>query len=220
MTINLLFLVTLGIIVGCTMVSFHKGLIKSILSFGTCIITLVLSQWLNPYVTDFVMEQTPLYDTVKERCMEIYTPQEQEGMKHGETDEEIIMSYPIAESLKKQIIENNTDTMYEILNVDAIEEYIAAYIAKSVISAAAYVLTFLLVFVLLRIIVVALDLVTHLPVLKEVNKTAGGVLGFFEGLLLVWVLLFAIGIFRTTSWGMTLQEQINENIFLLWVSQI
>lgn len=220
MTINILFLVAVGILIGCTLVSFRKGLIKSILSFGTCIITLMLAQWLNPYVTDFIMEQTPLYDTVKEQCMQIYTPQKQEGIKLTGTDEEIIQSYPIAESLKKQMIENNNDVMYEILNVNAIEEYIAGYIAKSVISAAAYVLTFVLVFILLRIAVVALDLITHLPVLKEVNKTAGGVLGFLEGMLLVWVMLFAIGMFRTTAWGMALQEQINENMFLLWISQI
>ena len=214
MTINVLFIVAVGIIIGCTVISFQKGLIKSILSFGVCIVALALAQWLNPYVTDFIMEQTPLYGTVKEQCMQIYTPQNQEGIKTTGTDEEIIQSYPIAERLKKQMIENNNDIMYEILNVNAIEEYIAGYIAKSVISAAAYVLTSVLVFILLRIAIVALDVITHLPVLKEMNKTAGAVFGFLQGMLLVWLMLLTIGIFRTTSWGMVLQGQINENIFL------
>ncbi len=220
MTINVLFIVAVGIIIGCTVISFQKGLIKSILSFGVCIVALALAQWLNPYVTDFIMEQTPLYGTVKEQCMQIYTPQNQEGIKTTGTDEEIIQSYPIAERLKKQMIENNNDIMYEILNVNAIEEYIAGYIAKSVISAAAYVLTSVLVFILLRIAIVALDVITHLPVLKEMNKTAGAVFGFLQGMLLVWLMLLTIGIFRTTSWGMVLQGQINENIFLLWLSQV
>ena len=220
MTINVLFIVAVGIIIGCTVISFQKGLIKSILSFGVCIVALALAQWLNPYVTDFIMEQTPLYGTVKEQCMQIYTPQNQEGIKTTGTDEEIIQSYPIAERLKKQMIENNNDIMYEILNVNAIEEYIAGYIAKSVISAAAYVLTSVLEFILLRIAIVALDVITHLPVLKEMNKTAGAVFGFLQGMLLVWLMLLTIGIFRTTSWGMVLQGQINENIFLLWLSQV
>lgn len=215
---NWLFIVVIVILAGFTVYSYQRGFVKSALSMTLFLITILLVNLINPYVTEFIMEQTPAYENLKDSCMEIYAPKNQEEIKTEGSDEEIINSYPIANVLKKQMIEDNNAAQYQLLNVSAIEEYIAAYIAKTIISSASYILTFILVSILLRVVMAALDILTHLPVLKEINKTIGGVLGLVEGLIIVWLVFIAADIFGTTEFGISVQQQISSNTLLQFLS--
>ncbi|MDE6314153.1 MAG: CvpA family protein [Lachnospiraceae bacterium] len=215
---NWLIIMVICIIAGLTIYSYHRGFVKSALSMTLFLITILLVNLVNPYVTEFIMEQTPLYENIKESCMELYTPKNQQEIQTTGSDEEIINSYPIANILKKKIIKDNNAAQYQLLNVSAIEEYIAAYIAKTIISSAAYIITFILVSILLRVFMVGLDILTHLPVLKEINKAVGAVLGFAEGLIIVWLVFVAADIFGTTEFGISVQQQISSNALLQFLS--
>lgn len=182
------------------------------------LITILLVNLLNPYVTEFIMEQTSVYDTVKDSCMEIYSPDNQKEIQTQGSDDEIINSYPVANILKKKMIEDNNAAQYQLLDVSKIQEYIAAYIAKTIISSASYVLTFILVYVLLRVLMIALDILTHLPGIKEINKTVGAVLGLIQGLMIVWLVFVAADIFGTTQFGISVQQQISDNVWLQFLS--
>ena len=182
------------------------------------LITILLVNLLNPYVTEFIMEQTSVYDTVKESCMEIYSPENQKEIQTQGSDDEIINSYPVANILKKKMIEDNNAAQYQLLDVSKIQEYIAAYIAKTIISSASYVLTFILVYVLLRVLMVALDILTRLPGIKEINKTVGAVLGLIQGLIIVWLVFVAADIFGTTQFGISVQQQISDSGLLQFLS--
>lgn len=215
---NWLIIMVICIIAGLTIYSYHRGFVKSALSMTLFLITILLVNLVNPYVTEFIMEQTPLYENIKESCMELYTPKNQQEIQTTGSDEEIINSYPIANILKKKIIKDNNVAQYQLLNVSAIEEYIAAYIAKTIISSAAYIITFILVSILLRVFMVGLDILTHLLVLKEINKAVGAVLGFAEGLIIVWLVFVAADIFGTTEFGISVQQQISSNALLQFLS--
>ena len=164
------------------------------------------------------MEETPVYGNIKETCMEIYSPENQEEITTSGSDEDIINSYPIAGILKEQIIKDNNSEMYQLLDVQAIEEYIAAYIAKTIISAASFVISFIIVSIALRMLMTTLDILTKLPGIREINKTVGALLGFVQGLVVVWILFIAAEIFNTTAFGISVQTQINGNIILKFIS--
>ena len=129
MTIDWLLIVVLLILVIFTMHSYRRGFVKSALSMTLFLITIFLANIVNPHVTEFIMENTTMYENIKEQCMEIYTPEKQQSISMAGSDEDIINSYPIAEILKEKIIKDNNPEIYEMLDVDKIEEYIAAYIA-------------------------------------------------------------------------------------------
>ncbi|WP_312471074.1 CvpA family protein [Neobacillus sp.] len=57
-------------------------------------------------------------------------------------------------------------------------------------SAIAFVIIFFAVKVILQIIGSMLDFIAHLPVLRQLNVWAGGLLGFFEVYLLIFILLY------------------------------
>ena len=218
MAIDWLLIVVIAILVIFTMHSYRRGFIKSALSMTLFVITIFLANIVNPYVTEYIMEKTPVYENIKEKCMEIYTPEKQESISVAGSDEEIINSYPIAEILKEKIIKDNNPEIYNMLDVERIEEYIAAYIAKTIISSASYVITFILVSIFLRMVTVALDIITKLPVLKEINQMVGAVLGLAQGLIVVWVLFVAAEMLATTSFGISVQQQISGNVILKFIS--
>ncbi|MGG3572801.1 CvpA family protein [Bacillus gobiensis] len=61
---------------------------------------------------------------------------------------------------------------------------------SSYYNAISFVIIFILAVIALRIIASMLDFVAMLPVLKQVNKLLGGVLGFLEVYLFLFVFLF------------------------------
>lgn len=56
--------------------------------------------------------------------------------------------------------------------------------------AMAFVIIFFAVKILLQIIASMLDFIAHLPVLKQLNVWAGGILGFLEVYLIIFILLY------------------------------
>lgn len=218
MMIDWLLILVIAILVTLTYYSYRRGFVKSALSMTMFIITIILVNFINPFVTEFIMEQTPIYENIKNSCMEIYTPENHVEIASTGTDEEIINSYPIAEILKEKMIEDNNPENYQLFDVTAIQEYVAAYIAKTIISSASYIISFIIVSIALRMLMTTLDILTRLPVLKEINQTVGAVLGFGEGLLIVWLLFVAAEIFSTTTFGISVQTQINGNPILKFIS--
>lgn len=218
MTIDWLLILVIAILVIFTYYSYHRGFVKSALSMVLYIVAIILVNFINPYVTEYIMEETPVYGNIKETCMEIYSPENQEEITTSGSDEDIINSYPIAGILKEQIIKDNNSEMYQLLDVQAIEEYIAAYIAKTIISAASFVISFIIVSIALRMLMTTLDILTKLPGIREINKTVGALLGFVQGLVVVWILFIAAEIFNTTAFGISVQTQINGNIILKFIS--
>lgn len=65
---------------------------------------------------------------------------------------------------------------------------------------AAFVVALLVTAIALGIVARVLKVIDHIPVVKEVNKAGGALLGLVFGMLLVWVALFVIGTFQEAEW--------------------
>ena len=65
MTIDWLLILVIAILVTLTYYSYRRGFVKSALSMTMFIITIILVNLINPFVTEFIMEQTPIYENIK-----------------------------------------------------------------------------------------------------------------------------------------------------------
>ena len=63
-------IVILAIPVAYIFSGLQKGMVRTAFSFLSIILTLVLSFALNPQITKFVQENTPIYDMIQENCQE------------------------------------------------------------------------------------------------------------------------------------------------------
>ena len=102
---------------------------------------------------------------------------------------------------KDLLSENNNDTIYQKLQVETFAQYVAAYLSKLIVNIIAFLATFIFATIIIRAIVLALNVVSELPVIGLVNRLAGGVLGAVGALLIVWTLFIIVTLCYTTSIG-------------------
>ena len=103
------------------------------------------------------------------------------------------------------------------LGVDQFAEYVSMYLADMLINAIASILLFIAVFVLIHMVVRWLDLIARLPILYGLNHIAGALLGFAQGLVLLWVAGFVLSLFSATPVGKMLEEQVYASTWLTFL---
>src|SRR4051812_43301567 len=80
--------------------------------------------------------------------------------------------------------------------------------------AIAFVIIFIAVKVLLQIIGSMLDFIAHLPILKQLNVWAGGVLGFAEVYLIIFILLYIAALVPMEVLQKPLDDSIMANLIV------
>lgn len=210
---NWLFWVVVVIMAYHVITGFFRGFLKKSVSALSIILTLVLVTWLTPQITSFIREYTSIHTSLQETCSEIF--QNEEYDENVKTDQVLMIeSLMLPENIKEMLEENNNREVYELLNVNDFSDYIGACIADIIISAMAYLLTFIIVWTVLRAIMLALDLVAKLPVLRGVNRLAGGLLGFAEAVIIIWVGFLLAAVLCSAELGQQFLALIEENALL------
>lgn len=115
----------------------------------------------------------------------------------------------------KNLLEtNNNSEIYKSLGVNSFVQYIGKYLSALIINIVAFLLTFILVTIILRAIIFALDIIANLPVLGFVNRFAGGIIGMFGALIIIWIVFIVITLLYTTDFGRETYALIQGDTFL------
>ena len=114
-------------------------------------------------------------------------------------------------------IEGSDMELLEALRVLGMENAVSGYLADEILRWAAFLIALLLAGVLIRGIVFSLGIVSHLPILHGLNKTAGLLLGFAEGVVLVWIFFVVITVCASTSVGGQLLKMTAQSSILSWL---
>ena len=114
-------------------------------------------------------------------------------------------------------IEGSDMELLDALRVLGMENAVSGYLADEILRWAAFLIALLLAGVLIRGIVFSLGIVSHLPILHGRNKTAGLLLGFAEGVVLVWIFFVVITVCASTSVGGQLLKMTAQSSILSWL---
>ena len=209
-------IVVLALIIFACASGFRRGFVKEIVSAFFMIISFLFVWAINPYVNTFVREYTPVYNIVQSNCQELVM--EQTGSQKALDKEEqtqIMEKMELPDILKTSLMENNTAETYRYLAVSTFAEYIADSLAVMIVIISAIVI---------RLLSYILNVLTNLPVIKGVNKIAGGVVGGAKCIIFIWIGLLILTLLCDTTigkQGMALVEQdtilnflYNQNIFV------
>lgn len=197
-----------------TIVGMYRGIIKMIFSVVSLVGTLIAVFMLLPFVTGAIKENTTIYDGIQTVVEEKLITDEMFELK---SDDEIIDSLNFPEVIKQLLRENNTVTKYAQLGVSSIKEYMINYISDLIFNVIAFVVCFLIVFILLRIIFGFISVLAKLPVLKQINKTAGAIAGFLIGLVAVWIVFAVLTVFGSSALSKDVFAAVNDNAFLTFI---
>lgn len=188
--IDLLFLIILVISI---LDSIRRGFLKSVLSLACVILAFIVASVLNEPVAQWCYDSF-LSDSIVEK-IEDNIPETE-----VEFDVESIADY-VPEFLIDRNEEFDIDDIFDEAEKDGLSTHeIAETISDKIIGPPVimilrlicYLIIFLLVRFLLSIVSRIISKLDKLPVIKQFNKTLGGLLGFVKGLFIVIALAVAL----------------------------
>lgn len=211
---NWVLITVIAVLALSTIVGMYRGIIKMIFSVVSLVGTLIAVFMLLPFVTGAIKDNTRIYDGIQAIVEEnIIT----DSMFELKSDEEIIDSLNFPEVIKDMLKENNTVTKYAQLGVSSIKEYMINYISDLIFNVIAFVISFLIVFILLRVIFGFISVLAKLPVLRQINKTAGAAAGFVIGLFAIWIMFAVLTVFGSSALSKEVFAAVNDNVFLTFI---
>lgn len=213
---NWLFFVVIAFLIYQVADGLRRGFIRKAVSAVSLIITLVLVTYLTPHITTFIQDHTSMHEKLQEKCSEMFLSEDYSA--DVKTDQvNMIENMDLPENIKEMLLENNNTEAYEILKVGGFREYVGAYLANLIINALAYLISFIVIWLALRALLTALDIVAKLPLLRGINKLAGGALGLVQGIVFVWIAFLLVSVLCNGNLGRQFFGLIHENPFLLFL---
>lgn len=185
-----------------TLAGAKRGFVKTVMSFASVLITLLLVSFVREPVAEALKEHTQLYSDIESGIGEFIDGQISTAAgSQSLAEDTVIESLPIPQILREALQKDNSQSVYQQLGVSNAAEYITAWLAGLAFQAICYVLTFVGVWLLLRILTLVLDLISRLPGIHQLNSLAGGVCGLLLALITVWIGGILVTAFATAQWG-------------------
>ncbi|MBR5236837.1 MAG: CvpA family protein [Clostridia bacterium] len=163
-----------------------KGLVRSVFSLSSLVLSLILALTLYTPVSNF-METSVVGDYVRLNVYKVFDSQEIETEDPTEAGE--VLKLP--QSLQNTL----TDTVNKA--TDTIRDTLAENAASLALKLLGILIVFVMVRIILWILLKLLDAVAKLPVIRKFNSLLGGVMGIAYGMLIIYIIL-ALLTFTTT----------------------
>ncbi|MBQ6362321.1 MAG: CvpA family protein [Lachnospiraceae bacterium] len=204
---------------------YRRGIVRSILSLVSIILTFFLVGVLQPYVSDAIEKYTPLETMVRESVEDV--------MKTRILNELALPGDPLGESGVFQGMEITGEQQTDWMNIceipegfqegigvtakEAAEDFIervSTYITEGIMRILVFLITFAIVYLVIRFAALAVMAIAHLPGIRTVNQMLGGVFGLCEGFLVLWLITLFVTLLLPSDLGQIVISGINSNPLL------
>ncbi len=213
---DILLIGVLIILGGFSLHGYIRGMVRVIYSLVAIFLTIGLSSFITPYTEDFLRTQTPLYNTVYEKCSDmIQLKIEKESEDTTQKQENITIfgieiPYEIQEFFSKEMVGEAGN----FIENSGIYQQVAEQVAEVALQKIAWIISFIIVIIVLGIFIHVLDIISRLPGINSINHMGGLIVGFIQGLIIIWILFFVITLCQASVWGNQLMLSIHKNVFL------
>jgi len=191
--VNTVDIVILGILGISVLVGLYRGFVASVASLGSCLLSLILSFWLNPRLVAWVQSNPDLIQTLMS-----YTDA---GTRIGDqtmaqASVTTLSSGGIMEILNKvnlpgplnTLLQNNLQgQVFQNIGITRVGDYVSQTIVSAVLNVICFLVCFIVCFLVMHLVLGFLKAVFKFPVLKQLNSVAGGAFGLLRGALLCFV---------------------------------
>lgn len=208
-------IVTLGFLAFSCYMGFRRGFVREVVSTFFVVLAIVLVWFINPYVNDFIRENTPVYERIQEGCQDLVETQIGGAEGLGRTEQNsVIDGLALPDLLKEGIMENNTVEVYRYLAVDTFADYVGGYLALAAVNGLSFLVSFLLASIMIRMVTCALNLITRFPIIKGANKLAGALMGGAKCIIFIWIAFLILTVLCNTAIGKAGLQMIEQDHLL------
>ncbi len=206
---NWLLVVVLIILISNAVIGMKVGFIKTVFSLVSLILALILTMWISPIVKNYMNENEKFYNGIATKVEKLLPFGEDEIVE--EEQPKAIEGLSVPKSIKEGLLKNNTAESYKEMAITSFKQYVSRYLTGVIINSLSFIVTFVAILILLWVIFMALDLISKLPLLNQVNKTAGLLAGLVHGLIVVWLFFILLNVFGGTAFGQSVMKLVGEN---------
>lgn len=194
----------------CAFNGYRVGFVKKLFTTLSFVITIVAASALTPYISDFLINSTTVYDSIKESTTQILqvTPD-----NDNNSEVQTVDSIKLPSIVKNMITEGGEKQSI----TESIYDYIGTKLADTIIKAISFAAAFIVITIVLRTTVFTLDIIANLPIIKGINQYAGLLLGAGEGIIIVWLLFLIIAIMGNNEFGSLMTKYIDDSKFLSFI---
>jgi len=209
---NWLMILVLVVLVGCALNGRRRGFIVTVFTLFSTIVALLLTMWISPVVSKEVQKNDKVMSFVTEKVSKVI---EVSGLGNKMSDQvNYIDKLPLPKTMKNALIKNNTKDVYVAMAVDNFKDYLSNTISRIIINAAVFLLIMLIITIGLATLCVALNVISKLPIINGLNKTAGLFAGLLHGIIIIWIGCIFLTMLSSTSLGQKMFLLINESPLL------
>ena len=209
---NWLAIVVLVILAGYALNGHRRGFIRTVFTLFSTIIALILTSWVSPVISKELQKNEKVMGFVTEKVEKVITFSEAGNKITDQVN--FINKLPLPAIMKHTLIENNTKDVYTAMAVDNFKDYISNSVARIIINAVVFLVIVLFITIGLALLCETLDIISKLPLINGLNKTAGLLAGLLHGIVVVWIGCIFLTILSSTQWGKSIFELINSSAFL------
>lgn len=198
---------------------FKKGILRILLSFVSTILAFMLAMFLSSPIESFIKNNTSIYNSMKNKMTVYVEDYIEEGIDLSdiENQKKSIKKLELPSVIKDKLIDENISKDKTDLGVEKFSELIAGSLADILIQAAVVIILYLIIKIVFRVLISVLNIISRLPLIGELNKSLGGILGIVEGVLVLWVLCIALTALSGTDTGEQILSAISSNSFLNFI---
>ena len=193
-------LIIIVIMVSSIFVGLKKGLISCIIDIAAVIVALILAILLCRPITNLVIENTNFDESLATTISQ--------NIPLSDTDFKVEANTNLPEGIVdyiNSITENVNTSKEEAFNAIGVE------IASGIISVIVFIAIFVIVRIILTLIKVVSKIIDKIPLLSQVNKVGGAVLGAIEGAIIIYVIFAAVSMIAPVISDTNLLELINSS---------
>lgn len=143
-------LIVVAIIALFTFLGYKQGLVKAAIKILSFFIAIIVALVLYKPISNIVIKNTSIDDNIKNTIIEKIRP---EGMEENQ-------KVSVEDSLTKKIVGEADNTIEEIANAFSVK----------LIETSVLLLLYIVIRIVLRFVSALTDLITNLPILKQINK--------------------------------------------------
>lgn len=215
---NILTIVVLAVIALCAYRGYRQGFFRVVYSLAGWVLVLGIVTFSSPYITRYLEEETNIQDTIEKKCLDyLEKSQEEESGKNPEEEKKSSLPEDILlpEAVVKSLTESAEEGAKELILSSGIYENIAESVSGFMIEGISFFAAFLLASVLVKSLAGVFDIVSHLPVVKDVNKALGVMAGGIKGLLIVWLAFYLLAVCMTNELAREIFTYVEDSPVLL-----
>jgi len=175
-------LIIVAIIAIFIFLGYRRGLTGSILKILSFVIAIVIAVILFKPVSNFVINNTLIDEKIEEAIVSIV---EEDVNKEGKVEEDTNLPQSMVDYINESV-ENAADDMKK-----TIIEQSAKNISIAIINAGVGLIVFILARFALVFVKAITNLITELPIIKQVDKLGGIIYGLISGIIII-LIIFAI----------------------------